>query len=341
MKKIKIQYIFFALMLLMMSACKKDTVEKSDIPKDDDKDIRVLKVQYIGHDYSEDFVFDPPSPMYTRTCTYHYDKDGRLSNIKNDDILRVQVEYGHEQITVTNEVEQGSRYACYWDNSTINYQNNRIDNIIVNVFSPGFWAMEAFKLRRKMNIRISPDDRLKSVMLDSTDHNGSAGMGEWFAPLSTEILSYNKNGLPDRLDGVVVTLTPIENPLLWNFTFQYNKVDDVPTKLKRLVNEELLFSNRYGVTNLDAPYMDSTRYYSQFGEGNWLISFGLPQYYILEDKSSHIVSKRTTKHYKINDAGEREYIKTTVEDFPYKHDAEARTLEIAGLKIWYEYVEEK
>ncbi|MCZ2392624.1 MAG: hypothetical protein LC105_02035 [Chitinophagales bacterium] len=39
--------------------------------------------------------------------------------------------------------------------------------------------------------------------------------------------------------------------------------------------------------------------------------------------------------------GKREYIKTTVEDFPYKHDAEAKTLEIDGLKIWYEYVEEK
>ncbi|MCZ2394442.1 MAG: hypothetical protein LC105_11335 [Chitinophagales bacterium] len=340
MKKIKIQYIFFALMLLMMSACKKDTVEKSDIPKDDDKDIRVLKVQYIGHDYSEDFVFDPPSPMYTRTCTYHYDKDGRLSNIKNDDILRVQVEYGHEQITVTNEVEQGSRYACYWDNSTINYQNNRIDNIIVNVFSPGVWATEAFKEQRRMTVRRELDGRLKSVMFDTTEYNGTGVWPEWFAPLSTEVLSYNNNGLPDELMGLTIVKSATY-PLSWNITFQYNKADDVPAKLKRLVNEELLFSNRYGVANYDMFYMDSTRNYSQFGEGNWLVSFGLPQYHILEDKSSHIISKRSTDYYQLDSLGEREFVKTKVEDFPYKHDAEAKTLEIAGLKIWYEFVEEK
>jgi hypothetical protein len=79
--------------------------------------------------------------------------------------------------------------------------------------------------------------------------------------------------------------------------------------------------------------------HSYYGEGNWLVSFGLPQYYILEDNSSHIVSKRTTQIYKINEAGEEEYEKNIIEDFPYIHDANAKTLEIAGLKIWYEFVE--
>lgn len=130
-----------------------------------------------------------------------------------------------------------------------------------------------------------------------------------------------------------------------DFTFQYNKADDVPMKLKRLVNEELLFSNRYGVTILDFFFIDSTRNFSQLGEGNWLISFGLPQFYILEEKSTHLVSKRTTNYYKggINENEDpdcsKAFFKTTVQDFPYVHDATAKTLEIAGLKIWYEYVE--
>jgi hypothetical protein len=73
----KIQYGILACILLL-AACKKDT---PDIPKGDDRDIRVLKVQYLGHDYSENFVFDPPSPMYTKECTYNYDSEGRLSHI--------------------------------------------------------------------------------------------------------------------------------------------------------------------------------------------------------------------------------------------------------------------
>lgn len=324
---------------MSMAACKKDA---ADIPKDNDKNIRVLKVQYLGHNYSSDFVFDPPFPMYTRECTYYYDSEGRLSYIKNDDILRAQVDYNQGQIIVTNEVEQDSRYASYWDRSDISIQNNRVEKVIINTFSPGLFAFEADKLIRKVNIGISSDGRLKSVILDSKDHNGGGIFGEFFGPLNTEILSYDNNGLPEKLDGflVLVTSPSISYPQSWDFAFQYKKADEIPTKLKRLVNEELLFSNRYGVTNYDIFYTDSSRNYSQFGEGNWLVSFGLPQYYILEEKSSHLVSQRTTNYYQLNSlSGNREFIKTKVEDFPYVHDATAKTLEIAALKIWYEFVE--
>lgn len=79
--------------------------------------------------------------------------------------------------------------------------------------------------------------------------------------------------------------------------------------------------------------------------GNWLIFFGLSQVYILEEKSTHLVSKRTTNYYKggtnenEDPDGSKEFFKTKVEDSPYIHDAKAKTLEIAGLKIWYEFVE--
>ncbi|MCO5230345.1 MAG: hypothetical protein M9958_04220 [Chitinophagales bacterium] len=337
MRKFKIQYIFFALTLLLVSACKKDTVKKPDISNGDDRDIRITKVQYLGHDFNPLFFFSSPTPlMYTKECTYHYDSDGRLSYIMNDDILRVQVEYSHEQIIVSNNVEQeDKKIASYWDHSIISYQNNKIRNIIINAFSPGF-VIEASIDQRSMIVKRESDGRLKSVMDDGTFEN------EWFFPLSTQVLSYNENGLPYRLVGSIVLDIKKTLPLPWDFTYQYNKADDVPTKLKRLVNEELLLStNIYGIANYDIYYIDSSRHLSQFGEGNWLISFGLPEYYILEEKSTHLVSKRTTDYYQLDSlSGDREFIKNTkVEDFPYKHDAEAKTLEIAGLKIWYEFVE--
>ncbi|HUH74313.1 MAG TPA: hypothetical protein VLZ75_07880 [Chitinophagales bacterium] len=340
MKKIKIQYIFLTLILLLMGACKKDTVEKPDIPKGEDRDIRVLKVQYLGHDY---FVLgDPPPLMYARECTYHYDTEGRLSYIENDGIRRATIEYNPEQIKATNDAEQNRIFSLYWDNSTIKFQGNRIENIMVTTRHLSI-EPQNFTTQDGIDINRASDGRLKSVMLEVSP-DAPVPSSVLYLGLATEILSYNDNGLPDKL----------ETPLFYwadpdyytaDFTFQYNKADDVPMKLKRLVNEELLLSNRYGITNFDLLFLDSTRNFSQLGEGNWLISFGLPQFYILEEKSTHLVSKRTTNYYKggINENedpdGSKEFFKTTEEDFPYIHDAKAKTLEIAGLKIWYKFVE--
>lgn len=340
---LKIQCCILALMLFLMSACKKDVIEKPDIPKED-RDIRVLKVQYLGHDFDPNTILGGQLPlMYTKECAYHYDTDGRLSRIENDGILRVQAEYSHEQIKVMNEVEQDSRQAFYWDNSIISYQKNKIENILTVTPFWEFPNVPSGSSTDKVSISRTSDGRLKSVMLESSS-DAPVPSSVLYLGLATEILSYNDNGLPDKL----------ETPLFYwadpdyytaDFTFQYNKADDVPMKLKRLVNEELLFSNRYGIANFDLFFIDSTRNFSQLGEGNWLVSFGLPQYYILEDKSTHLVSKRTTTFYKggVNENfdpdGSKVYLKTIEQDFPFIHDKNAKTLEIAGLKIWYEFVE--
>ncbi|MCO5230346.1 MAG: hypothetical protein M9958_04225 [Chitinophagales bacterium] len=339
MKKIKIQYIFFVLMLLMMGACKKDV--KSDISKNDDRDIRVLKVQYLGHDYDAS-AFGENQLMYTKECTYHYDSDGHLSYIMNDDILRAQVEYNNDQIKVTNGIEQNQIFSSYWDNSIIKSRDNKIDNIMVTTLH---LSIEPQNIITQDGIDISrkSDGKLKSVLLEGTPDVPVTSSPLYYG-LATEILSYNDNGLPDKLE------TPFfywSDPDYYtaDFTFQYNRAEDVPMKLKRLVNEELLFSNRYGITNFDLHFIDSTRNFSQLGEGNWLISFGFPQLYILEEKSEYLVSKRTSTKYKggINENsdpdGSKEYFKTIVHDFPYIHNPKEKTLEIAGLKIWYEYVD--
>lgn len=324
-----------------MSACKKDTVEKPDIPKGEDRDIRVLKVQYMGHDYNSSLIFGSTnSPdLFTRECFYHYDSKGRLSYIVNDDLPRVQVEYDNNQIKLINsQIENAPTIALYWMNSIISSQNNKIEGILATtrypLVTPHFMSEQI-----KMNITRTANEKLKSVGIDSVYDMNRLFM---YIPLNTNIESFEMSGLPNKVKGVISLFEDLQYPLSlsWDFSFQYNKADDVPSKLKRLINEEILFLNRYGVTNFDMFYMDSTRNYSQFGEGNWLISFGLPQYYILEDKSAYMVSQRVTDYYQLDSlSGEREFVKTKVEDFPYKHDAEAKTLEIAGLKIWYEFVD--
>ncbi|MCZ2392621.1 MAG: hypothetical protein LC105_02020 [Chitinophagales bacterium] len=412
MKKLfKIQYILLALMLLLMGACKKDVVEKPDIPKGEDRDIQVLKVQYL---------YDNGGALVNSNILYHYDENGRLSDVldSGEDGLysMLWIEYENNQIKIGTKDYDFPGYEIRPYTALIG--KNRIENILVNKIRISQLEGLVESDLSRVNISITHDGKLGSVLLDSSFANGvtvssSEAKKIFYRSLNTDVLTYNNQGLPERIESVKgindigyedLKGTPFEDwndipyenlyrtvidsyeyrdslfknlfekfgliyyvnpaPVLFpddkvdqlfnalvlgpkKFTFQYNKADDVPSKLKRLVNEELLYLNRYGVMNLDTKklYYGNTNLwrneYNGTNAGNWLISFGLPQYYILEEKSTHLVSKRTTDFYQTDMFGNTKYIKTRVENFPYKHDSKAKTLEIAGLKIWYEFVEEK
>jgi hypothetical protein len=185
------------------------------------------------------------------------------------------------------------------------------------------------------------DGNIKSInQINENDDTEST-----YFPLLVKVESYYKKDLPHRM-----TTQPNLNwksffdysKYSFEFEYTYTPAEDIPMKLKRMVNEELLHVNKYGVTSADAYVLannESPLISSRFGEGDWLVSFALWDKYILSEMSSHLVSKRVTKHYIKNDSGTPVYQKTTVEDFPYIHDTIAKTLEIAGLKIWYEVVD--
>src|SRR5690606_10386927 len=115
-----------------------------------------------------------------------------------------------------------------------------------------------------------------------------------YYPLLTQILSYNSFKMPEKTRSVKEKIMPVND--LLEFEYEYVKAADIPMKLKRLVNEELLYLNRYGVTNYDLLTLTENKslyillsgkdlksgWGSTYGEGNWLVSFGLPQYHILE-----------------------------------------------------------
>lgn len=408
-KLIKIQYGILTCVLLLMSACKKDTVEKPDIPKGDDRDIRVLQVQY-SHDNGGGLV---KSDIY-----YRYDESGQLSDILTGSLNSVaSIEYDNGQIKIGTRNYEFPGYPDIRPYTTI-VGKDVIENIKVNVPRIIPWSSLMSQDLSRVNISRSSNGKLNSILLDSIFGNDntvspSEARKLNYRSLNIRVQSYNSSGLPDKIESIKgindigfedLKGTPFED---WNdipyedlyrkvivnpvyagrdslfkdlfekfglnyyvnpaptlipddkanqllealelgpvkFSFHYSEANDVPTKLKRLVNEELLYLNsRYGVMNLTTRnlyYGDATQWISEYndGEGNWLISFGLPQYYILEDKSTHLVSERIMELYQTNMYGNTEIMKTKVEDFPYKHDADARTLEIAGLKIWYEFVE--
>jgi len=99
-KMFKIQYGILAFILLL-GACKKDTPEKPDIPKEDDRDIRILKVGYKEN----------------RETIYHYDELGKLKYIVTDksDLEKIEIVFGDGEITFDTKRLDG------WQKSNIKH----------------------------------------------------------------------------------------------------------------------------------------------------------------------------------------------------------------------------
>ncbi|MCO5231267.1 MAG: hypothetical protein M9958_08955 [Chitinophagales bacterium] len=323
--KTSILKIFGCIALLsILTGCKKDTVLEQEIV-DDNTAIRILKVSFNEG---------------THRYFYHYDNLGKLSYVYHDvdsginiiDTTRLKTEYGDKWIYLENDY--GGHDDNEWNWTKIFKSNNRVDSLFTLTPLTGAVPVPSVSL---LKFKRSDNMEIIEIIRDR-------GIQGTYSPILIEVVSSNSNGLPENIKSTNAIKDVIINKTFKvKINYQYTYSPEIPTYLKRLINEELLYLNRYGITRFDLGYICGIydKPLNHYGDGNWLISFGLPQYYILEEKSQYMVSKRTTDIYQINEAGEEEYERTITEDFPYIHDAEAKTLEIAGLKIWYEYVEKE
>jgi hypothetical protein len=323
----------------MSSSCTKDAKLDVEEISGDDRDVRILKVLYVM-----DTLPDDPVP-YVGQFTYLYGSDGLIERIEfteyrpGESYDRVFFEWKDDGLHIISSDLGFS--DNYWKKSIITSLEGRVEKIWVSnnsqfpfsLFFPGIVLIER-----------NANGSIKS--LSQINENDDAE--STYFPLLPSVESYFKKDLPQK----IMTQPNLNwkssnfdySKLSFEFEFTYTPAEDIPLKLKRMVNEELLHLNKYGVTSPDAIRIgteDPVNLYlsSPLGEGNWLVSFALWDKYILSEMSSHLVSKRVTKHYLNDDTGKPVYQKTTVEDFPYIHDTIAKTLEIAGLKIWYEVVD--
>ncbi|MCO5230649.1 MAG: hypothetical protein M9958_05795 [Chitinophagales bacterium] len=309
--------------LSILIGCKKDNVSKED-----NRDIQITKVEFIESNELSKGVYN-----------YKYDSTGQLN-----DIILEALGYSSNPIEIIKSENQIQLVYLEgvadfgWMDTKILISQNKVEKINVLTKLLTMLSIEGeLEINRK-------DNKFERIMFSDYVSNSVTT----YFPIESKVLKYNQYDLPEStvMDSKFIRNDKYSKYMAY-FNFEYVEALSIPKKLKRLINEELLFLNRYGVTNADFDFFlnnNTSVLYgnnngNQYGEGNWLISFGLPQYYILEEKSNYMVSKRTTDIYQIDEAGEEKYLKTKVEDFPYKHDVEAKILEIAGLKIWYEFVE--
>ncbi len=322
----------------MSSSCSKDAKIDVNEISGDARDVRILKVLYIIDTLPNDIV------PYVGQFTYVYDTDGLISRIEftepEDGVNPIRVLFEKKDDGL--HIESNFVFDTHWKKSIVTSRERRVDKIWVSSNGPfigyPFYFPGIILIERQADRSIN--------FLNQINENDDAE--STYFPLLPKVESFYKKDLPKKIKTRPNLNWKSSNfdysKLSFEFEFTYTPAEDIPLKLKRMVNEELLHLNKYGVTNPDAIRIgteDPVNLYlsSPFGEGNWLVSFALWDKYILSEMSSHLVSKRVTKHYINDDTGTPVFQKTTVEDFPYTHDPVAKTLEIAGLKIWYEVIE--
>jgi hypothetical protein len=141
----------------------------------------------------------------------------------------------------------------------------------------------------------------------------------------------------------------------FNVTLSYQTASGIPLELIRLVNQALgdllptaisdyiLTHNSFFESNsfFWRNYGDTFYKPSSIFNNDWILTFADKRLSIIPEQNKIISGKRIQGLYLSNIIDKRPVYKPIdkATTFPYTHDPIAKTLEIAGLKIWYEVVE--
>jgi hypothetical protein len=158
----------------------------------------------------------------------------------------------------------------------------------------------------------------------------------------------------------VLPLSTLGREYSLNITYQQDNTG-IPKELVRMVNNALLGISKGPLEDYEIfqwqsdflfqgniffkeielsgnPFLNY-EYGSSFAD--WLWTFAHPSFNVLSEQDQIIYSKRMVGK-KMVDIVDGEPVYQAVDStatFPYTHDPVAKTLEIAGLKIWYEVLE--
>jgi hypothetical protein len=128
------------------------------------------------------------------------------------------------------------------------------------------------------------------------------------------------------------------------FSVDYVPASDIPDDLKRRVNQSLMDFNAFGLNehffNLanQSGFLTLDNYPYRFSD--WIVVFGNERYQSIPANGIRLIS--SFKVVGIRESPEDNNVQIEIDTtftFPYTHDPVAKTLEIAGLKIWYEVVD--
>lgn len=350
--------IIISIIVLAISSCKKDEVKKEAVKPIPagwfaTQNVRILKVEV-----TKQFATLPFNGAKNFNVKYNYNDKGRCISIVTSQEYSDDpniYSYTHEISYDSNDILLNFGFNAYGSilENKYNIQNMRLNNIS----SMYDFILSGHDLGEFKRISIfNYDDKgfLKKIDFNF-DYNES---GQYFYPSVISILNYNGNEV-SKFKVVSNSLIVVNPGEVENYTVDVSYASDnnIPDDLKRMVNQAILglsFTGLEGFT-INPEYIKNDFLLNFYPNASmsvfcdWIFSFANPEIQTIPAQNIGIVTSKNIKGKRVlNDSEENiespnyPYIFTEVDstaNFPYIHDAAAKTLEIAGLKIYYELVE--
>ncbi|MCO5231440.1 MAG: fibrobacter succinogenes major paralogous domain-containing protein [Chitinophagales bacterium] len=352
MKKLMYFIVLFAII-----ACKKDLIPtntnppttnppNTENPTTDDKKVRIVRVEQTVSPNS--FPFDTDQLM---NVEYVY---------SNGILKRVVIKRGVSTYVYFNSSNENTHYdidlsADPTYNSSINFSkiklnvnNGKIESV-VNDFA----------------VSIAPGQVLNKNFKYIYNNSGaltqinSKGLISEKKSLEVRTGDYENNLLKNyTLKNYILDYNPI--PTIgqdYKMQVSYQKADGVPKDLIRKVNQAILGLSPMGFEDYsfhmeydlhpnpsDLVHIQKVAKY-KYSFADWIISFGLTDAYSIPEQGNQLISSKHIKGQKViegkivnNIFSQPQYASIdSISQYAYIHHAEEKMLEIAGLKIFYEW----
>lgn len=319
--------IYIFIILFTLSCNKEDIIHTPTSTWEDIQKIRVLKVVIL--DELNNFDYD--------TIEYNYNTSGKLENIvtKSYYIYEKQthpISYSEQTSILYNLVGcSGWELVRHYSNFII--KNNRIHNVYdKHNFSRIFCTKQEYGLVDRNSI-FHYDN--KGYLNKISSKFSSEEYNEYYEPKTgTDIIIHSYSG--DEIKKIQVA-NYIRGEEMENYFVEpnYENNTDIPDGLRRMVNQALLGLNSIGFEEF-SNVPDHLNFYNFL---DWWVFFGFPEMQVIPSQNAGLVTSKLLKGKIFQDIVMGEYqfidVDSTIH-YPYIHDATAKTLEIAGLKIWYE-----
>lgn len=356
--------IIYLLLCLVIVSCKKDVEPEADndpVVQDDTREVRILKVEQTVSPNT--FPFSNHSLM---SVEYIYDSD-QLTSIKTKDsngeemtFILTQGEDGQSTITFPDTESMKDPFFRLHILKSLNIRKHNDKVIQVsNDYEVTLIGMGSNgSKQRTAEFTYNVNGLLHSVKSNFTGDNG---IPTW----NGKVLNWAAREYSQTLLKKFKILN--HNPLFngqssgqdLEVNVNYEKASEIPDGLIRKVNQAILglhhlgfedyffhwiydISEEHHLTLMER--LNEIKAHPAYTFADWIIGFGLQQHNMLPEQNNQLIASKEISGKVFTDidpstiAAIYHSVDTTI-SFPYLHDKSSRTLEIYGLKIYYQILE--
>lgn len=354
------------LSITVFTACKKDILppKEEDKPtvQDDKRNVRILKV--VQEESPNQFPFSNSTLM---TVEYKYEEEKLIqirtqkSNGENFDIDIHYLENDTIAILFPDLKSLWEPYfGTYWFKE-VKFRHRYPLYEILTIYETEFPGI-FYRGKKTRSVLFTTDHEQKLYAIESK-FSGDNALPAWNGNgISIKNFQYHTGLLKSyQLINKMTMFSSDVNGQEFQVHFDYSKAPEIPNGLIQIINHALAGVYQFGLEDYffhwiydispdnHITVMNGIKdkvIQPNYNFSDWIIGFGLNTIHALPNSNNHIISKKTQsglKFYDIDTSNQSTNILfqnvSHAKDYKYTIDTIQKTLQIAGLKIYYEIVE--